>query len=157
MFIIYLNLEAKRIREQQVECEIMTENSMDFLKDEPISKILFPKYRCALFDESGTSNEINITEGMCAVSYSSNRYMEFNKIGVDKGQGLKHLAQIIGVDLSECIAVGDNYNDLPMLEVAGLSVAAGNAVDDVKKVCDVVTKADNNEGVIAEIIERFIL
>ena len=53
--------------------------------------------------------------------------------------------------------MGDNYNDLPMLEVAGLSVAAGNAVDDVKKVCDVVTKADNNEGVIAEIIERFIL
>ena len=83
--------------------------------------------------------------------------MEFNKIGVDKGEGLKHLAQIIGVDLSECIAVGDNNNDLPMLEVAGLSVAAGNAVDDVKKVCDVVTKADNNEGVIAEIIERFIL
>ena len=36
-------------------------------------------------------------------------------------------------------------------------MAAGNAVDDVKKVCDVVTKADNNEGVIAEIIERFIL
>ena len=57
----------------------------------------------------------SITEGMCAVSYSSNRYMEFNKIGVDKGEGLKHLAQIIGVDLSECIAVGDNYNDLPII------------------------------------------
>lgn len=148
--------EAKRIQEQQVECEIMTENSMDFLKDEPISKILFQNtdvpYLMSLEPQMKS-----ITEGMCAVSYSSNRYMEFNKIGVDKGEGLKHLAQIIGVDLSECIAVGDNYNDLPMLEVAGLSVAAGNAVDDVKKVCDVVTKADNNEGVIAEIIERFIL
>ena len=44
-----------------------------------------------------------------------------------------------------------------MLEVAGLSVAANNAVEDVKKACDVVTNADNNEGVIAEIIERFIL
>ena len=148
--------EAKRIREQQVECEIMTENTMDFLKNEPISKILFQNtdvpYLMSLEPQMKA-----ITEGMCTVSYSSNRYMEFNKIGVDKGQGLKHLAQIIGVDLSECIAVGDNYNDLPMLEVAGLSVAAGNAVEDVKKVCDVVTKADNNEGVIAEIVERFIL
>ena len=32
-----------------------------------------------------------------------------------------------------------------------------SSVEDVKKVCDVVTKADNNEGVIAEIVERFIL
>ena len=72
-------------------------------------------------------------------------------------ENAEKLALFFGVDLSECIAVGDNYNDLPMLEVAGLSVAAGNAVEDVKKVCDVVTKADNNEGVIAEIVERFIL
>ena len=52
---------------------------------------------------------------------------------------------------------GDNYNDMPMLLVAGLSVAAQNAVDDVKKACDITTDADNNDGVIAEIIERFIL
>ena len=83
--------------------------------------------------------------------------MEFNKIGVDKGQGLIHLAEILGIDIKDTIAVGDNYNDMPMLKVAGLSVAAQNAVDDVKKACDVTTNADNIEGVIAEIIERYIL
>lgn len=148
--------EAERIKNQKVDCVIMQENSIDFLKDEPISKILYQNtdvpYLMSLEPQMK-----EIWEGHCAVSYSSNRYMEFNRIGIDKGAGLKHLAELLGVDISECIAVGDNYNDLPMLRVAGLSVAAANAVDDVKKVCDVTTQADNNEGVIAEIIERYIL
>ena len=67
------------------------------------------------------------------------------------------MAEILGIGIEETIAVGDNYNDMSMLQVAGLSVAAANAVDDVKKACDIVTKADNNQGVVAEVIERFIL
>ena len=58
--------------------------------------------------------------------------------------------------IEETIAVGDNYNDLSMLKVAGLSVVAANGVDDVKKEADYVTKADNNEGVVAELIRKFI-
>ena len=93
--------EAKRIQEQQVECEIMTENSMDFLKDEPISKILFQNtdvpYLMSLEPQMKS-----ITEGMCAVSYSSNRYMEFNKIGVDKGEGLNVLLWGIIIMIYQC-------------------------------------------------------
>jgi Cof subfamily protein (haloacid dehalogenase superfamily) len=148
--------EAQRIKNQKLECEIMTENSIDFLKGEPISKILYQNtdvpYLMSLEPQMK-----DIWEGACAVSYSSNRYMEFNKIGVDKGCGLQHLCNLLNIDISEVIAVGDNYNDMPMLKVAGLSVAAQNAVDDVKRACDVTTNADNNEGVIAEVIERFIL
>lgn len=98
-----------------------------------------------------------ITDGHCAVSYSSNRYMEFNALGVDKGQGLIDLANKLGIAIEETIAVGDNYNDMAMLKVAGLSVAANNAVDDVKAACDYTTNANNNEGVVAELIEKFIL
>lgn len=148
--------EAERIKNQKVECEIMTNNSIDFLKDEPISKILYQNTNVPYLMSLEPKMK-HIWEGECTVSYSSNRYMEFNKIGVDKGNGLKKLAEILGIDIEETIAVGDNYNDMPMLEVAGLSVAAANAVDDVKKACDITTQADNNEGVIAEIIERFIL
>jgi hypothetical protein len=148
--------EAQRIQNQKVECVIMEENTIDFLKDQPISKILYQNtdvpYLMSLEPQMK-----HIWEGECAVSYSSNRYMEFNKLGVDKGAGLKHLAEILGIGIEETIAVGDNYNDMSMLQVAGLSVAAANAVDDVKKACDIVTKADNNQGVVAEVIERFIL
>ena len=84
----------------------------------------------------------DITDGCVSVSYSSNRYMEFNALGVDKGAGLKNLAQKLGCSIEETIAVGDNYNDLTMLDMAGLSVAAGNAVEDVKKACDYTTNAN---------------
>ena len=98
----------------------------------------------------------SITDGCVAISYSSNRYMEFNAIGVNKGQGLIDLANKLGIDIKDTIAVGDNYNDLSMLKVAGLSVGANNAVDDVKAICDYVTKANNNEGVVDELIRRYI-
>lgn len=148
--------EAERIKNQKVECIIMEENNMDFLKNEPIAKILYQNTDVPYLMSLEPLMK-NIWEGECAVSYSSNRYMEFNKLGVDKGNGLKRLAKILGIDISETIAVGDNYNDMPMLKVAGLSVAAQNAVQDVKDACDITTDADNNMGVIAEIIERFIL
>ncbi len=45
---------------------------------------------------------------------------------------------------------------MAMLKVAGLAVAANNAVDEVKAACDYTTKANNNEGVVAELIEKFI-
>ena len=76
---------------------------------------------------------------------------------MSKYNSIKYLCKRENIRWNNTISFGDNYNDMPMLKVAGLSVAANNAVEDVKKACDVVTEADNNEGVIAEIIERFIL
>lgn len=148
--------EKERIDNQKVECTIMKENTVDFLKDEPIAKILYQNmdipYLMSIEPEMK-----DITDEHCIVSYSSNRYIEFNSLGVDKGNGLIDLARLLNIDIKDTIAVGDNYNDMAMLKVAGLSVAAGNAVEDVKKVCDYTTKADNNEGVVAELIEKFIL
>ncbi|MFQ6792821.1 MAG: Cof-type HAD-IIB family hydrolase [Thomasclavelia sp.] len=147
--------EAERLEKQKLEFIYPKENSVDFLKDTPISKILYQNvdvpYLMSL--EEGLKP---ITDGCCAVSYSSNRYMEFNALGVDKGQGLIDLANKLSIAIEDTIAVGDNYNDMAMLKVAGLSVAANNAVDEVKAACDYTTNADNNEGVVAELIEKFI-
>ena len=100
---------------------------------------------------------IAIFDKQISASYSSGRYLEMNKIGVNKGQGLIDLAEILQIPIEATIAVGDHYNDLDMLKVAGLSVAAGNAIDDIKAVCDYTTQANHNEGVVAELIEKFIL
>ncbi|MBK1809780.1 HAD family phosphatase [Clostridium sp. YIM B02505] len=147
--------EKIRVERQKFECTIMEENTVDFLENELIAKILYQNidvpYLMSLEPEMQ-----EIVKGSCSVSYSSNRYMEFNSLGVDKGQGLVDLARILNIDIEDTIAVGDNYNDMAMLNMAGLSVAAGNAVEDVKKACDYTTKADNNEGVVAELIEKFI-
>ncbi|WP_428908371.1 Cof-type HAD-IIB family hydrolase [Niallia sp. Krafla_26] len=64
-----------------------------------------------------------------------------------KGNALKLLTQKLGVKLSETAAIGDNHNDLSMLEIVGKSAAMGNADEVVKEVCDVITLNHNEDGV----------
>ena len=97
-----------------------------------------------------------VIEGLDVV-YSSNRYLEFNPHGVNKGAGLLALAELLGIDVAETIAIGDNTNDLAMIEAAGLGCAVANASADAKAVADYVCSDDNNAGGVAEVIERFIL
>lgn len=90
------------------------------------------------------------------VSFSSNRYMEFNRKGVSKGAGLHKLADLLGVDIRDTIAIGDNFNDLSMIKEAGLGIGVANTVEQMKKECDYITKADCDHSAIAEVINRFI-
>lgn len=76
--------------------------------------------------------------------------------GVTKASALKKLAEKLGVDSSEIMALGDAENDLEMLTYAGLGVAMGNASDEIKSLCKAVT-ASNNDAGVARAIEKFIL
>ncbi|MDR2175994.1 MAG: Cof-type HAD-IIB family hydrolase [Synergistaceae bacterium] len=75
---------------------------------------------------------------------------------VNKGCGVNQLARILGVEKEEICVFGDYYNDLPMFREAGLAVAMGNACAKVKESADIVTSANDDDGV-AEAIERYIL
>lgn len=81
---------------------------------------------------------------------------EFLVKGVSKASGLKTLAQRLGIDAEHVMAIGDQLNDLEMLEWAGLGVAMGNAVAGIQEVADVVT-GSNEEAGVAQAIERYIL
>ncbi len=98
-----------------------------------------------------------ITEGNIAVSFSSNRYLELNRIGIDKGVGLRHLANYLNIAIEDTIAIGDNLNDWQMIEAAGLGCAVANAREEIKAISKYVCHSDNNEGAVAEVIETFIL
>lgn len=91
------------------------------------------------------------------VSFSSNRYIEFMHRGVNKGAGLHKLADLLGVPYEETMAIGDNINDIDMLKAAGLAIGVHNLNPVIKKYCDVVTEATNNEGAVAEAIEKYVL
>lgn len=56
--------------------------------------------------------------------------------------------------MSQVIAFGDNFNDLSMLKIAGLGVAMGNAVDEVKACADLVI-GNNTETGIADVLNKF--
>jgi hydroxymethylpyrimidine pyrophosphatase-like HAD family hydrolase len=66
--------------------------------------------------------------------------------------GLIKLAELLGVPLWRTIAVGDYYNDVSMLEQAGLSFAVANAVDAAKAAARYTT-VSNNDHAIAAIVE----
>ncbi|MCO7176491.1 Cof-type HAD-IIB family hydrolase [Sporolactobacillus kofuensis] len=73
---------------------------------------------------------------------------------VSKGNALDHLAHYLGIPTSQVMAIGDNYNDLSMFEVAGIAVAMGNADDEIKAVCDRVTTNYDVDGVARAIYEE---
>lgn len=75
--------------------------------------------------------------------------------GVDKWRGLTWVAQQHGIRPEEIAAIGDEINDVAMLEGAALGVAMGNAIDAARAVADVVT-ADNNNSGVAQAIERML-
>ncbi len=72
--------------------------------------------------------------------------------GVNKGKAVERLGKSLGVKQEEIIAIGDNQNDMSMLEYAGLGVAMGNAEEDVKAIADYITDTNDNNGV-AKVIE----
>ncbi len=76
--------------------------------------------------------------------------------GVSKGSGLQVLGEKLEVDRGQMIAVGDHYNDLEMLQYAGLGVAMGNAPEAIRTQVDFVTHSNDQDGV-AHLIEKFIL
>ena len=69
---------------------------------------------------------------------------------------LVKLAEVLGVDISEVMAIGDAENDLPMLQAAGHAVAMGNAVPAVKAACEYETSMCEADGV-AQAIDKWVI
>lgn len=82
--------------------------------------------------------------------------LEFTKRGVNKGNGLCILCDILGCSIDEALACGDSQNDLSMIQAAGIGVAMGNASAEVKKAADFVT-LPNEESGVAYAIHKFVL
>jgi Cof subfamily protein (haloacid dehalogenase superfamily) len=145
--------EAAYMRGRQ-DWEEFDDTSLDFLKGQRIAKILFENedeaYRLQM------ERDFADLSGDCSVSYSSERYIEFNRKGIDKGFGLVELARELGVDRADTIAIGDNFNDLSMIEAAGTGCGVANVNPGVVPSCDYVCQDKWDEGV-AEVLERFVL
>jgi Cof subfamily protein (haloacid dehalogenase superfamily) len=87
---------------------------------------------------------------------SEPHYLEVLPPGVSKGSALGPMLDALGVPAEEVIAVGDNWNDLEMIEAAGLGVAMGHAPAGVRARADHVCGTSEEEG-FREVIERFVL
>lgn len=75
-------------------------------------------------------------------------YLEIIPRSIDKGKGLLAICGALGIGREETAAFGDSENDIPMLRAAGTGVAMGNAEQAVKDAADMVTKSNNEDGIV---------
>jgi Cof subfamily protein (haloacid dehalogenase superfamily) len=95
-------------------------------------------------------------DGRASVTLSHPSYLEFLPPGVTKGEGIRWLARREKTPLEQCMAVGDQYNDLEMIAEVGHGVAMPTAPDPVKAVAEFVAPPVGEQGA-AQMIERIAL
>lgn len=80
-------------------------------------------------------------------SVPSYSIIEVIKKGMNKAVGLKQIANSFGIPKERIIAFGDENNDLEMIDYAGVGVAMGNAIDELKSIAKYVTDTNENNGI----------
>jgi Cof subfamily protein (haloacid dehalogenase superfamily) len=87
---------------------------------------------------------------------SSSWSVDVTHYHANKGNALRLLAHELDISLHQTLAIGDSFNDLSMFAVAGLSVAMGNAVPEVKNYATYLAPSNDKDGV-AWALETFCL
>lgn len=99
----------------------------------------------------------SLYDGRLNIYPSKPTYLEVMDLKGSKSNAVKFVSERLGLDKSEIIAMGDNYNDIEMIKYAGMGVAMGNAPDEIKALADYVTDTNNNDGVQKALVKFFNL
>ena len=99
----------------------------------------------------------DLLEGKTVSVFSNDYLLEYLPPGVSKGNAVRKLCDLLGIPTEDSIAVGDEANDIPMLEAAGIGAVMKNGTDEAKSYADYVTKRSNNESGVSEIIRKYVL
>ncbi|WP_317366974.1 Cof-type HAD-IIB family hydrolase [uncultured Tyzzerella sp.] len=83
-------------------------------------------------------------------------FLEFMNKETDKSKSIIRLCEKLNINIEDTIAIGDSYNDISMVKIAGLGVAMGNGVEEIKNVANYITDTNENDGV-AKVIDKYIL
>lgn len=137
-------------RGKVIECDV---NDLAVLNGQPVVKMVYVNKDFDYLKK--IEAEMEDLYDRLDISYSSGRYMEFNPKGINKGEGLRMLAKLLHIDMSETMAIGDNFNDLSMIRAAGTGVGVANSIEGIRPYCDYITEKTCEEGAAAEAIRRF--
>jgi Cof subfamily protein (haloacid dehalogenase superfamily) len=101
--------------------------------------------------------DLDVTDGVAVPYHGMGEWVELLPEGVTKASGLARVCDRLGIDAKDVVAVGDQWNDIPMLEWAGTGVAMGDAPPHVLEVADRVVPSAHDDGVavlLDELLER---
>lgn len=121
----------------------------------------FPVPKCLIVGDAEPLARLEVKmrthlEGKMNVFRSEPFFLELVPRGIDKAKSLSVLLQHINLKPEEMIAIGDGFNDLSMIEYAGLGIAMDNAQPEVKAKAQYITLSNEEDGVAAA-VEKFIL
>ncbi|EIT86089.1 HAD superfamily hydrolase [Fictibacillus macauensis ZFHKF-1] len=118
----------------------------DLLEDEELA---IQKFFMLVLDPAQKERLLNVMNAMDGVyvTTSSPFNIEVMNITGNKGNGLKVMAEYLQIPMENTVAIGDQFNDLPMFEAAGFAVAMGNAENEIKRHSDYVTLTNDENGV----------
>lgn len=129
---------------------------LEYLTREPNKAIVIDIHDQARLEHFRMEHE-QWAKGKCRMLFSCPQYLEVVPEGISKQTGINFLTDYLGVDVTDTIAVGDETNDIEMIQAAGIGVAVSNANPAAKEAADYVTIRNNDEDAIAEVIEKFVL
>ncbi len=141
----YIVSEPDFYYERYIEREKITDTiiGLDNINNFEFSKMVFIGDRDELEKlQNDIRNNFNVH-----TSFSHTNFLEVLASGINKGTALEWLCNKKGISREEIIAFGDNYNDIEMIEYAGIGVAVGNAEESVKKSADYVCLTNYEDGV----------
>lgn len=153
LYVASLTEEARRYAAfSDVEARVVGD-LLEFLPEDPTKVLVIAREdqldALALEMAPWVENRLNMTK-------SKPHFLEFSHPGASKGSALAKLAALFGLSREQVMAVGDSYNDVDMVEYAGIGVVMGNARPEIKAHADWVTAANDRDGV-ALAVERFVL
>ncbi|MBQ7491782.1 MAG: HAD family hydrolase [Clostridia bacterium] len=100
-----------------------------------------------IFDEEKANQLTERLVDCDAVRFSDGEWYKYTKAGVTKEHAIDVVCQNCNMTPQEIIAFGDDFADIGMLRMAGIGVAMGNAVDEVKAIADVVIGKNDEDGI----------
>ena len=98
----------------------------------------------------------DVINASVSVDSKGDWYLDCTRFGVDKGSGARRFASHVGVDLADMMVIGDGWNDIPMFEIAGISIAMEGAPAELLALADAVVPGIDRDGA-ARAITEFIL
>lgn len=154
------------VREKTLDTEAYAERSqiapipvgdLRRLSEKEPTKILALSQHVGLIDELLATLRQRYTTEQLYLTKSVDIFLEATHPQVNKGAAVRYLAEeILGLQADNVMTIGDNFNDLEMLQYAGLGVAMGNAPEGVKAIADWIAPTVDEDGVAAA-IAKFVL
>jgi len=138
---------------EQTEKHIIRENLEPIYCD--INNVPFPWIKAMLVADNNILTKVKeglkLKETSFRSVFSEPQFLEILYFKTSKGNALNELMKILGFSRNNVISMGDNLNDIELIDVAGIGIAVGNAHPELKKIANYCC-CDNNSNAVAEVI-----